>query len=93
MKLCLSLHQLWHSCRARVYGEEMVSDFAFCNLWQQRFDRWPCSSPRRNQCRRGTRRPGRDYDPAQWACAGREMFQGPIAWWPIHEYVWYEARP
>ena len=41
------------NCQDRVYGEEMVSDFAFCNLWQRRFDRWPCSSPRRNQCRTG----------------------------------------
>lgn len=53
-------------CRARIHGEEMLRDFAYCNLWKPfrtrddamalvpaRWDRWPCSSPRRNQCRSG----------------------------------------
>lgn len=72
---CLSLHARWHSCRSRVYGEEMVRDFAFCNLWKPnltreealswspaRWHRWPCCSPRRRQCRNG----GRPTPPQGW---------------------------
>lgn len=75
------------------------------NGWHRTSDSWrgfleflkktdprPCSSPRRNQCRRGTTRPGRDQDPARWSCSGREIFQGPILWDPIDDAVWYE-RP
>lgn len=46
---------------------------------------FPCTSPRRNQCRRGTARPGRSKDPAQWGCVGRELFQGPLERLPISD--------
>ena len=42
------------ACLNRAYGEEMLSDFAYCDLWRRgRWSRWPCTSPRRNHCRRG----------------------------------------
>lgn len=53
MSLCETREQRWRACRFRVYGEEMVSGFAFCNLWQARFVARSCTSPRRRQCRAG----------------------------------------
>ncbi len=67
---CSTLEQRWGACRARVYGEERVSEFAWCNLWKPyltrgdamavkpwlnlRGNRRPCTSPKRPQCRAGT---------------------------------------
>jgi hypothetical protein len=63
VKLCETLQQRWQACRARVYGEEMVSDFKWCNLWgPYRPVIRPCTSPRRSHCRSG----GKPTAPQGW---------------------------
>lgn len=72
---------------------EMSKSYRALFTWLWKRWHWPCSSPRRNQCRRGTSRPGRDYDPARWPCTGpggRDLFLGPLMWSPIDEAIWYE---
>lgn len=48
------------NCQARIFGEERLRDFAYCNLWRYEWCRRHCTSPRRNQCRMGSARPGRN---------------------------------
>ncbi len=39
MTPCSTLEQRWSACRARIYGEERVRDFAWCNLWKPHLTR------------------------------------------------------
>jgi hypothetical protein len=60
MTPCSTLEQRWSACRARGYGTPWFGDWEpskACVLgWlheQKQAHRRPCTSPRRQQCRRG----------------------------------------
>lgn len=53
---CSTLEQRWSACRDRVYGDVPWHEEPKCQTgydWDYLFDRRPCTSPRRHQCRPG----------------------------------------